>query len=1700
MKRSLLYAVFVLLGIQTHAQNYSNDWIDFTNNQEYSKQQYYKFRVSKEGIYRIPADSLIKAGIPVKTSTNPANTIDVRSLQLFCRGQEQYIAVEGASNGVFNSGGYIEFYGQPNDGWFDEKMYITPQSQTNPRHSLVTDTATYFLTWNTSLNNRRLSNENDIAFGSYSLSTSFLKESFAQFVTYYYDGEHDGVDSSDPEYIAGEGYGGIAFDLGSPSYTASLEARNIASSSSPARLTTTVLGLSDDKNWPGSDHRLIISINGQNYFDTLYNGYRMNKISFNIPLGQLTNSTSIRYANSWPGLAPAADRQAVSWVSLQYPHTLSFAGETAPLQTLFISDEVQGKSRLSITNFPLSGPVVLYDITNHRKIQVVNSGGTLNALVPNSPVFGTGKKCILSSEFSTISAAGIKPVRESGDPDGYARFVDFRNNNYDKDYVILTHSSLMDGAQQYKAYRELKNGFKVGIVDVEEVYDQFGYGIRKHPLSIRGFAEYILNQWDVKPSYLLLIGKSIILSEYRIAPGQGVMNNAMAAKNLVPTMGFPPSDNMLTARIGGFSKIEPAIPTGRLSATSVKHIEDYLKKVKDYESAPIEEWMKKLIHLGGGNNDSQQRLFRGYLDTYSSLAEDSLFGGHVTSFYKDATAPQINQSDSLKKLVEDGVSVITFFGHSSPTIFDYSLDDPKNYDVTQGHYSFFIANGCYAGNIHTEDGSSGENYVLIPEKGSIGFLASSYLSTIGPLHEFTTQFYSLMSNKMYGQPAGKIIRATVDSIQRRLDPLNPLIYYKEILFEMTLEGDPAVVINSSPAPDLKITQPDIFFTPSSVTTDMSTFTMNVVMTNTGKTFADSFFVQVKRTFGDNSDSTMNLLVKPVYYKDTLRIPLPVDLTKGPGLNLFEVFLDASEKISEVSPRNTSGEMNNRATAQLLIQSTDLIPVSPAKYAIVPEKTVTLKAVTGNIFAGTRSYTMEFDTTDLFNSPFLKTTTVTQVGGVVSWTPPVSLTDSTVYYWRSSLTGSGVWKESSFIYIPGKKGWSQAHFFQFKDDKYKNIQYSRPSRRFEFVDEIKSIRAKTFIRDGNGQPSAAEFSFYLDNAPQRQGVYISRGFVVAVYDPDSAKFWRSDMGSYGHVNSAFVSTPGFDFQINYGDTTQHGYLQRFLDKVPQGHYVLMYSINQPFYSQFSSSLKGAFNRLGSTLIGNAPGDTTVRDTLPYILFTRKGSGPAHELVGTRMYESITLNDSILLKWTSGFITSEKIGPARSWDQLRWRQRSIESPTNDTLKVDVIGVTPGGAEFTLIGGIPVDSSTVPLASRIDASAYPYLKLRYWTEDVSTRTPSQLAKWQIYYEGVPEATLNPARNFTFYRDTLQEGEILKFSSAIENISDYDMDSLHIRVWVYDRNRVQHTLYNSKRKPLLASGKSPNDTIIFAAQFDTRAFAGNNSFWIDVNPSGMQPEQYHFNNISNLPFFVKKDVENPLVDVTFDGVHILDGDIVSAKPKITIRMKDENQFLALNDTSMFRVWLLPPGTADIEKNRLYFKNGDINNATALRFSAGAPPKNTAEVEYSPVLQDGIYTLMVEGVDASKNESGRRNYKISFEVINKSTITGVFNYPNPFSTSTRFVFTLTGSEVPTQFKIQILTVTGKVVREIMLHELGPIRVGRNVTEYAWDGKDEFGDQLANGLYIYRVITAINGAAIEKRGTSADKFFVKDYGKMYLMR
>jgi hypothetical protein len=379
----------------------------------------------------------------------------------------------------------------------------------------------------------------------------------------------------------------------------------------------------------------------------------------------------------------------------------------------------------------------------------------------------------------------------------------------------------------------------------------------------------------------------------------------------------------------------------------------------------------------------------------------------------------------------------------------------------------------------------------------------------------------------------------------------------------------------------------------------------------------------------------------------------------------------------------------------------------------------------------------------------------------------------------------------------------------------------------------------------------------------------------------------------------------------------------------------------------------------------------------------------------------------------------------------------------------------------------------------------------KDLQYITPHQLRYLRINASLSPEGAVAPELLYRS-KDTVDQGEPIQFALAFKNISQTAFDSLlKVKLIITDRNNVPHAISIPKRKALIAG-----DTLALEYAIDTRNYPGNNTLFVEFNPDNDQPEQYHYNNVLYKDFYVREDLYNPLLDVTFDGVRILNKDIVASKPHIIVKLKDESRYLELKDTSLISLQVRYP-----DQSLHTYSFGDTMRFNPANLSTG---DNTASIDFMPYFPvDGEYELIVSGKDASGNKAGEMEYRIVFSVINKPMISNMLNYPNPFTTSTAFVFTVTGSEVPQNIRIQILTITGKVVKEITKDELGQIHIGRNITDYKWDGTDMYGQKLANGVYIYRVLTNLNGRSLDKykaSGDNTDQYFNKGYGKMYLMR
>ncbi|MBL0259489.1 MAG: type IX secretion system sortase PorU [Saprospiraceae bacterium] len=139
--------------------------------------------------------------------------------------------------------------------------------------------------------------------------------------------------------------------------------------------------------------------------------------------------------------------------------------------------------------------------------------------------------------------------------------------------------------------------------------------------------------------------------------------------------------------------------------------------------------------------------------------------------------------------------------------------------------------------------------------------------------------------------------------------------------------------------------------------------------------------------------------------------------------------------------------------------------------------------------------------------------------------------------------------------------------------------------------------------------------------------------------------------------------------------------------------------------------------------------------------------------------------------------------------------------------------------------------------------------------------------------------------------------------------------------------------------------------------------------------------------------------------------------------------------------------------------------------------------------LSPGTHTLTLTAWDLSNN-LGEATLEFQVKNSENPSIDHVYNFPNPFSTRTQFQFetNISGSELEVQIRIQ--SISGKVVRTIG-QKIKPN--GYRIDNINWDGKDDFGNPLANGVYLYRVHVSSSDPSGSVKKSS-------DYQKLLILR
>ncbi len=212
--------------------------------------------------------------------------------------------------------------------------------------------------------------------------------------------------------------------------------------------------------------------------------------------------------------------------------------------------------------------------------------------------------------------------------------------------------------------------------------------------------------------------------------------------------------------------------------------------------------------------------------------------------------------------------------------------------------------------------------------------------------------------------------------------------------------------------------------------------------------------------------------------------------------------------------------------------------------------------------------------------------------------------------------------------------------------------------------------------------------------------------------------------------------------------------------------------------------------------------------------------------------------------------------------------------------------------------------------------------------------------------------------------------------------------------------------------------------------------------------------------------DNEGPQVSLFMNDEKFVNGGMTNESPVFIAKLFDDNGINAVGNGIGHDITAIIDGqtNAPIMLNDFYEAELDSYQKGVVRY----PFED---------LEPGRHTLTFKVWDVNNNSS---ESNLEFVVVKNEevSIEHVLNYPNPFTTYTEFFFEHNQVDVALKVQIQIFTISGKLVRTIN----EPVTTcGFRSNGIPWDGKDDFADQLAKGVYVYRLsVTAPDGSKADK--------------------
>ncbi|NPA90793.1 MAG: DUF11 domain-containing protein [Chloroflexi bacterium] len=736
----------------------------------------FKVEIQEAGIYRLDRTTLQRAGFPV-------DQVDARNIHMRVGDEEIAIWVPGEEDGRLDGEDAIIFYGQ----------------QVQSRY---TDTNVYWL-WADDTRGRRMTGEPATPNPSSSEVTAFWSHLHL---------EENHVYLSDvPKVEGADHWFWIYFSVGRPTSRPVREFTFDAPCVVSEGTATLVPNLQGTSSYfqVNPDHHVRFYINDTMVGEAYWDGVSAWSEPLTFDASILQEHGNVLRIEAVGDTGAREDVGYVNWFDIFYPRCFEVREER-------LAFTLEGNSQVRVTLTGFRHPMVnLFDVTDpttprHLLAPTAPAGGGTYLLQAGLSLHG-------EHHFWAGPAEGmLSPIRVYEDAPSA-----WRDPNHAADYILIAHHDVWDAATRLAEYRA-SQGYRVALVDVQDVYDEFNGGLMSAE-AIRDFLAYAYEHWErPAPVYVLLMGDGTY--DFKNYEGTNTPTLIPPLLRMVdPFLGETAADNRFVT-ISGDDPL-PDMLLGRMPVNTMAEAQAMVDKVMEYEThRSTEDWLRRIVFVA--DNADQAGNFAELSDRVADQLVPPYYS--VAKIYLGVNYSNIIETrDAIKAAFDQGAFLFNYVGHATiPWWAAEVLFSTQTVGMLQNgvRTPVMLPMTCLEGYFHAAGFSAlGETVVRADGKGAVASWSPTGLG-VAHGHDFLHRgFYrALFHEDVY------ILGATTLAGKMTLYTGDAGGFFHDLLDTYGLLGDPALRLRSF-APDVNVQGEG----PSSPPSLGDNFSILVTVRNTG---------------------------------------------------------------------------------------------------------------------------------------------------------------------------------------------------------------------------------------------------------------------------------------------------------------------------------------------------------------------------------------------------------------------------------------------------------------------------------------------------------------------------------------------------------------------------------------------------------------------------------------------------------------------------------------------------------------------------------------------------------------------------------------------------------------------------------------------------------------------------------------------------